>query len=103
MNSKDAKVKDVGTDGGMLTVWLDDGRIVRLPLPWYPSLAEATPAERTRWRPSAAGRGIHWPALDYDLSVDGLLQGAREARGVLASTRCFRAHRRAARTRVAVR
>jgi hypothetical protein len=103
MNSKSAKVKDVGTDGEMLTVWLDDGRVIGLPLRWYPSLEDATPAERTRWRLSAAGRGIHWPGLDYDLSVDGLLRGAREARGVLAMTRRFRAHRRAARTSAAVR
>jgi hypothetical protein len=103
MNSKDAKVMDVGTDGGMLTVGLGDGRVIRLPLHWYPSLAEATPAERTRWHPSAAGRGIHWPALDYDLSVEGLVQSAREARDVLALTRSFRAHRRAARTSAALR
>jgi hypothetical protein len=41
MNSKPAKIKDVSTDHGQLTVWLDDGRIVGLPLAWYPSLAEA--------------------------------------------------------------
>jgi hypothetical protein len=102
MNSNDAKVKDVGIDGDLLAVLLDDGRVISLPLQWYPSLAEATPAERTRWRKSAAGRGIHWPALDYDLSIDGLLRGAREARGVLELTRRFRAQRRA-RTSTAVR
>jgi hypothetical protein len=91
MNSKDARVKDVGVDGDKLTVWLDDGRVISLPLRWYPSLTAATPTERARWRPSAAGRGIHWPALDYDLSVEGLLRGAKEARGVLESTRRFRA------------
>lgn len=93
MNSKDARVKEVSTDGDMLTVRLDDGRVISLPLRWYPSLAEATPAERARWRPSAAGRGIHWPALDYDLSIEGLLCGAKEVRGVLAMTRRFRATR----------
>jgi Protein of unknown function (DUF2442) len=93
MSSRDARVKDVGTDGDMLTVRLDDGRIISLPLRWYPSLAAATPEERAGWRPSAAGRGIHWPALDYDLSIEGLLCGAREARGVLALTRRFRAAR----------
>ena len=95
MNSTDAKVKDVGIGGGFLAVSLDDGRVIRLPLCWYPSLAEATPAERARWRQSAAGRGIHWPALDYDLGIDGLLQGAREARGVLELTRRFRSRHRA--------
>lgn len=97
MNSKDAKVSRISTAGGKLTVWIDDGRVLRLPLAWYPSLQLATPAERARWRKSGAGRGIHWPALDYDLSVAGLLAGAREAPTVLAQTRRFRARRCGAR------
>jgi hypothetical protein len=91
MNSKDAKVKHVSTAGGKLTVRVDDGRVISLPLDWYPSLKSATPAERSRWRKSGAGHGIHWPALDYDLSVEGLLAGAREAKTILAHTRKFRA------------
>jgi len=91
MNSKPAKIKDVSTDHGQLTVWLDDGRIVGLPLAWYPSLAEARPQERAIWQPSGAGGGIHWPALDYDLSVEGLLQGCREHPNALRLTRFTRA------------
>lgn len=90
MNSTDAKVKRVSTAGGKLTVWVDDGRVISFPLDWYPSLMSATAAQRARWRRSGAGRGIHWPALDYDLSVDGLLSGAREAPGILAHTLKFR-------------
>lgn len=90
---KNAKVKEVGTDSGKLTLWLDDGRVISLPLNWYPSLAEATAEERANRRMCAAGHGVHWPALDYDLSVDGLLQGTKEARGMLALTRRFRANR----------
>ena len=96
MNSKDAKVKDVSTAAGKLTVWVDDGRVFSLPLDWYPSLKAASPAERARWRKSGAGYGIHWPALDYDLSVQGLLAGAREAKTILAHTRKFRLQRRSA-------
>ena len=99
MNSKDAKVKDVSTAAGKLTVWVDDGRVLSLPLEWYPSLKSASPAERSRWRKSGAGYGIHWPALDYDLSVEGLLAGAREARTILAHTRKFRALHRSASVR----
>jgi len=98
MNSKDAKVKHVSTAGGKLTVWVNDGRVLSLPLEWYPSLQAASPAERSRWRKSSAGFAIHWPALDYDLSVEGLLAGAREAKPILAHTRKFLARRRAART-----
>ncbi len=93
MNSKDAKVKDVRTSGGKLTVWLDDGRVLALPLSWYPSLAEATAAERADWRPCGAGQGTHWSALDYDLDIEGLLAGCREAPNALAYTRRFRASR----------
>ena len=78
MNSKTAKVKAVSTDDEFLTVWLDDGRVVSAPLKWYPSLAAASPEERGIWRASGAGHGIHWPALDYDLSVEGLMAGRRE-------------------------
>ena len=77
MNSKDAKVKNVSTAGGKLTVWVDDGRVLSLPLEWYPSLKSASPAQRTRWRKSGAGHGIHWPALDEDLGVAGGLVGWR--------------------------
>jgi hypothetical protein len=91
MNSKDAKVNNVSTGAGKLTVWVNDGRVLSLPLDWHPSLKSATPAERSRWRKSSAGCGIHWPALDYDLSVEGLLAGAKEARTILAHTRKTRA------------
>ena len=91
MNSKPAKIKDVGTDHGQLTVWLDDGRIVGLPLTWYPSLAEASHQERAIWQSSGAGGGIHWPALDYDLNVEDLLQGRREHPNALCLTRLTRA------------
>jgi len=78
MNSKIAKVEAVSTEEKLLTVWLTDGRILSLPLAWYPSLLKATAAERELWQPSGAGQGIHWPALDYDLSVAGLLEGQHE-------------------------
>lgn len=90
MNGKSAKVKDVSTDGGALTLRLDDGRVIGVPLAWFPSLVEASPAERKRWRPSAAGRGIHWTALDYDLSVEGILAGHHEHPNALRYTRSFR-------------
>ena len=78
MNSKTAKVEAVSTEENLLTVWLTDGRILSLPLAWYPCLLNATVAEREIWQPSGAGRGIHWLALDYDLSVAGRLEGQHE-------------------------
>ena len=58
-----------------LTAELSDGRTVSVPLSWYPRLIHATPEERQNWRLIGAGEGIHWPALDEDISVEMLLGG----------------------------
>lgn len=58
-----------------LVVDLVDGRTVSVPLLWYPRLAHGTPAERANWRLIGRGEGIHWPDLDEDISVGGLLAG----------------------------
>jgi hypothetical protein len=58
-----------------LVVDLVDGRTVSVPLSWYPRLAHGTSAERSNWRLIGRGEGIHWPDLDEDISVAGLLTG----------------------------
>jgi hypothetical protein len=60
-----------------LMVKLSDGREVSVPLEWYPRLMAGTPAERNRWELNGNGIGIHWPDLDEDVSVEGLLAGRR--------------------------
>jgi hypothetical protein len=62
-----------------LSVELADGRTVAAPLAWYPRLAHASPEERNGWRLIAGGRGIHWPAVDEDVSVANLLAGQPSA------------------------
>src|SRR5262249_16992211 len=52
-----------------LAVELADGRTIAAPLAWYPRLSHARPQERNTWRLIGGGRGIHWPALDEDISV----------------------------------
>ena len=59
-----------------LTVALTDGRVVSVPLVWYPRLIHATPKERANTELYADGT-IHWPDLDEDISVDALLAGRR--------------------------
>lgn len=66
---------DVTTTYDTLTVELNDGRTLSIPLEWYPRIVHATPEERTQWRLIAQGHGIHWDALDEDISVEGLLAG----------------------------
>jgi len=82
MNSLNNKIKSVGVNDTHLTVELLDGRSIRLPLTLFPTLAEATARRRAKWELCGAGTGIHWPLLDYDLSVAGLLRGEPEAPGI---------------------
>jgi len=58
-----------------LAIDLADGRTVIAPLAWYPRLLHGSSEERKRWRLIGRGEGIHWPDLDEDISVDGLLAG----------------------------
>ncbi len=58
-----------------LVVGLEDGRVVSVPLAWYPRLAEGTPSERRHFEIIGPGIGIHWPVLDEDISIDALLRG----------------------------
>ncbi len=66
---------DLRFEKDALVVLLSDGRALSVPLSWYPRLAHATPAERDHWRLISEGKGIHWPDLDEDISVEGLLAG----------------------------
>ena len=70
------RIVHVELDEDMLSAQLADGRIVSVPLVWFPRLLSATPEQRQKWVLSAAGYGIHWPELDEDLSAEGLLRGA---------------------------
>lgn len=63
----------VGDDA--LRVTLTDGRVISVPLNWYPRLLHASGAERSNWRLIADGIGIHWPDIDEDISIEGLLAG----------------------------
>jgi hypothetical protein len=64
---------DLAFDDEMLVVRLEDGRELRIPIEWYPSLRDATDAQRQRWEFIGGGVGVHWPDLDEDLSIRGML------------------------------
>jgi hypothetical protein len=61
----------------LLTVELSDGRIISVPVVWYPRLAHGSREERGNWQILGSGIGVHWPDLDEDISVAGLLAGRR--------------------------
>lgn len=71
----EAKAQNVVVTDDSLTVDLNDGRSISVPLAWYPRLLHGTPAERNNYRLIGDREGIHWPNLDEDISVENLLQG----------------------------
>src|SRR5438876_7969367 len=79
IESRMALATGVEVNEDTLTVDLADGRTVAAPLAWYPRLLHATVEERNSWRLIAGGRGIHWSAIDEDISVANLLAGQPSA------------------------
>jgi hypothetical protein len=77
--SVEPRAKEVRVTDDELCVLLADGRRISVPLIWYPRLLRATPQQRSRFEILGEGQGIHWPEIDEDLSVDGLLRGTKPA------------------------
>ena len=70
----DATAVDVTVTDDRLLVVLADGRELAAPLAWFPRLLDATEDQRKNWRLIGRGQGIHWPDVDEDISVSGLLR-----------------------------
>src|SRR5947209_5285037 len=70
-----ARAISVATTDDALIIDLSDGRTISVPLGWFPRLTHGTAEERSNWRFIGHGEGIHWPDLDEDISVDGLIAG----------------------------
>ena len=70
------RAQDVLVTEDELTVSLADGRKVSAPLAWFPRLLHASPTQRSNWELLGDGEGIHWPEVDEDLSVAGILRGS---------------------------
>ncbi len=71
------KARKAFCDAKSLAVVLRDGRTITVPLSWYPRLAGATPEERENYIIEDQGHAIHWPDIDEDISVEGILAGRR--------------------------
>lgn len=74
------RARSVKVSDDELIVELADGRSLSVPLVWFPRLLNATLESRNRWTLLGQGEGIHWPEIDEDLSVEGLL-AARDVPG----------------------
>jgi len=71
----DERLKDIHFTDYTMSVNLMDGRTITVPLVWYPRLLNATSKQRLNWQVCGGGYGIHWPDVDEDLSIEGLLLG----------------------------
>jgi len=71
----DPLAEDVKVTEDELIVSLTDGRTVSVPLVWFARLLNASPDQRNNWELLGDGQGVHWPEVDEDLSVAGLLRG----------------------------
>lgn len=71
--SSEAVGVDVACSNDALTVVLDDGRTVSVPLVWFPRLLNATEKQRKEWEFIGGGVGVHWEEIDEDISIASLL------------------------------
>lgn len=76
---EEARASAVQVSEDELTVMFEDGRVLQVPLAWYPRLRHATKTDREKFE--IGGMGIHWPKLDEDLSYRGLLLGRKSGEG----------------------
>ncbi|MBW3570317.1 MAG: DUF2442 domain-containing protein [Gemmatimonadetes bacterium] len=71
----DARISGIRVTDESITAELVDGRTVSVPLAWSWRLMDATPEQRANLRLIGSGQGVHWPELDEDISVRGMLDG----------------------------
>ena len=73
--STEALAQSVEVTDHLITVHLADGRTISVPLTWSWQLSDATPSQRRKFAIIGNGQGIHWPDVDEDISVRGMLEG----------------------------
>ncbi len=92
--SESPRAKKVEIKNDRLVVELVDGRILIVPLLWYPRLWHATPEERNHFELLADGEFIHWPSIDEDLSIEGLLAGCPSGESPESFSRWLKSHKK---------
>jgi hypothetical protein len=76
----DPRVASVRVTNELIIADLADGRTISVPLAWSWRLSDATPEQRSNWRLIGSGEGVHWPEIDEDISVRGMLDGVPATR-----------------------
>lgn len=84
----DPRIQDVRVTADEIIAHLADGRVISVPLAWSWRLSDATPKQRANFRLIGAGQGVHWPDVDEDIDVEGMLHGipARRPRATRSRT-----------------
>jgi hypothetical protein len=72
---QEVRIKDISVTKDAITAQLMDGRTISVPLAWSWRLSEATVKQRANWEIIGDGYGVHWPDIDEDISVEGMLYG----------------------------
>jgi hypothetical protein len=90
---REARALAVKAEDDSLTVDLTDGRTIIVPLLWFPRLWHGSSRERSRFEVLADGAYLHWPDLDEDLTVAGLLAGHRSQESPQSLTRWLETRR----------
>lgn len=75
VESNEPRIRDVKVTSDAIIAYLVDGRVLSVPLVWSWRLSEATPKQRKRFRLIGDGQGVHWPDIDEDISIEGMLHG----------------------------
>jgi hypothetical protein len=88
------RITNVSVTDDTLSVDLEDGRTIAVPIAWYPRLAYGTPEERAHFQISGAGYGIHWPELDEDIGIESLVLGKRSTESPASFGRWLQRHKR---------
>ncbi len=73
--STEPRIRDLKVTSDTIIAYLVDGRVISVPLAWSWRLSEATPAQRAHFELIGDGQGVHWPDIDEDISVEGMLHG----------------------------
>ena len=75
VNFVEPRIKNIKVTEDEIIAHLVDGRTISVPLAWSWRLSEATPVQRSNYEIIGDGQGIHWPDVDEDISVEGMLYG----------------------------
>lgn len=75
INFVEPRIKNIQITEDEIIAYLVDGRTISVPLAWSWRLSEATPKQRSNYEIIGDGQGIHWPDVDEDISVEGMLYG----------------------------